>query len=839
MNERCVRPCIALFLASTLLQLSALGQTPANSAGAGSSPSSEPDAQGIRDLGPYLRGQTLHFTEDAQALLEDSDWAHLAKLIKRTPDAAHSFPLDANSTGWLVGLRLAVTESAVELPRLISTLASSAPKPFMWDGQTLVDILPKEFSSGRAIGLNELGHVVGSYVRGDGEERPFLWWNQEFYDIQRYCWRDSDWRLQRAFDIADDGTIVGFGWHKDELRLFALDVGTLFSTGGGPEYPPGGGPFTNVGTMSPGTGLTPFNFVAPPLCITLGGEQESFGNWTCEFRPNGGTYAAIDCATSANAVIPAGSAEPKGIPIPTVLGRGGSYGLRIGDTIAGANGNAILAPFYPTNAEPDFIFDYALVLQDCDTNPVQQPSFIVQAIVNGATVYSQTVTKNCTDPYFNCSSAPTFYRNWSCWRIPLGNYIGQEVTIRLEATDCSNTGHFGYAYVDVPCNPKDLSLVAPDYVCQAAKLELDGTNNIWGEHHFWSIHELDLNGNPTHEEIMSWFPGPAGKFDITQFAAANGLTLTCGHKYNVKLAMNSECLGWVESTKVVRVECPVVDAGPDKDVCFDTSGTPPTSVLGNPQAFSGTAECPYTYEWKDDGGNIIGSTKIISVSPGSTTVYTLTVTDPCTGCTNSDTVKVDVLRDDMAVVITPTYMCLDFHIPPNMGTKLTASVPGYGGSLAEYSWTPGSRTGPTIYADPVSETTYTVTVTHPDGCVTMTASIVLPGEVPFALIAPNAFTPTGNINKEFIIWHLGMGPGLAPAYDAKEWELRLFSQAGPPFLVLKGKPPSGGIKNGDIKWDGKLNGSYVAEDVYVFKLWLLDCSDEWREVLTGHVSVIY
>ena len=45
------------------------------------------------------------------------------------------------------------------------------------------------------------------------------------------------------------------------------------------------------------------------------------------------------------------------------------------------------------------------------------------------------------------------YKNWSQVMIPLINYVGQNVTVKFETSDCNAGGHFGYAYVAVDCAP--------------------------------------------------------------------------------------------------------------------------------------------------------------------------------------------------------------------------------------------------------------------------------------------------------------------------------------------------------------------------------------------------
>ncbi len=83
---------------------------------------------------------------------------------------------------------------------------------------------------------------------------------------------------------------------------------------------------------------------------------------------------------------------------------------------------------------------------------------------------------------------------------------------------------------------------------------------------------------------------------------------------------------------------PTVDAGPDQTLtCSQLSVTLSASVAG------GTT--PYTYEWTDSSGTVVGNTEDITVSSAGT--YTLTVTG-ADGCSGSDSVTV---TDDRGQVV--------------------------------------------------------------------------------------------------------------------------------------------------------------------------------------------
>lgn len=845
----------SIVTATCLIALGSLGhasQGPGAFGGSGATGSAVPDAQGILDLGPFERGIVVHFGDDGWTLEPAGHWRELAELVAAgLPDAAHLVPMDSNSSGGLVGWLAASADTDVRSQNADAcrSHALGQVKPFVWNGGTLSELDVPTLFDGRALGVNEVGDAVGTFTSMDGTERAFLSWRGAWLDLQSYVAADSEWTLLAAHDVNDDGVVVGLGYRAGEAHLFALHLGTFLPSGGGPLYPPGGGPLVlgNVallGTLAPYP-RQPWMPVLPP-CFGLGAEFGDSGGWTCFNRASvSSPWTNVACALSGNAVVASGDPEPTCAPISVVSPRGGSFGLRIGDVQAGGRGHALEATFTPSVSEPNFDFDYALVLQVCPNNPVAQPRFVVEAWVGGTNVYSQTRSATCSDPYFdctqvNCGGAASTLRNWSCWSIPLGGYIGQSVTIHLEVDDCTLGGHYGYAYVDRPCNPLAVNLIAPAEICEGDPLILDGTNNFQVANHFWSIHEFDANWNPVSAEVMSWFPGPAGIFDISAFAAANGLVLKCGFNYKVKLALPSECVGWMETTKHVKVNClPPALAGPDRDACYSLGSGATVVTLGDPNAPTSGA-CDYVFVWKDEQGQIVGSTPTIAVLATSTATYTLTVTEPCTGCFATDTVTVHVLRDDLQVIITPSYFCLD-TIPMQMSTWLTASVPGYGGYLATYSWSP-SGTGATILAEPPTETTYTVTVTHPGGCVTLSASIVVPAGGVGPLAIPNAFSPNGDgVNDTWNVIHVGMGLGEKPAYDSRAYRLWIFNGWGEQLRYIeKTAAVNDALANGEIEWDGRDDDGVlvILNDVYVYRLELLDCDGNWSAPIIGHIVVL-
>jgi hypothetical protein len=57
-----------------------------------------------------------------------------------------------------------------------------------------------------------------------------------------------------------------------------------------------------------------------------------------------------------------------------------------------------------------------------------------------------------------------WWRNWTTIGIPLNTFIGQCITIQFTSSDCSQGGHYGYAYIDGDCDPLVLLTSSPS-VC--------------------------------------------------------------------------------------------------------------------------------------------------------------------------------------------------------------------------------------------------------------------------------------------------------------------------------------------------------------------------------------
>ena len=169
--------------------------------------------------------------------------------------------------------------------------------------------------------------------------------------------------------------------------------------------------------------------------------------------------------------------------------------------------------------------------------------------------------------------------------------------------------------------------------------------------------------------------------------------------------------------------------------CITTSGTITAS----------STTAGVTYSWVGTGIVSGGATSVPTVNSVGT--YTVTVTDPNNGCTNTATVSVT-----------------NNGVLPNVtqGSPLTLNCTVSSGTISAsstttgvtYNWTGTGIVsgGTTSTATVISSGTYTVTVTDPNnGCtntstVTVTSSAVLPNVTPGAPLTLNCITTSGTIS---------------------------------------------------------------------------------------------
>jgi hypothetical protein len=181
---------------------------------------------------------------------------------------------------------------------------------------------------------------------------------------------------------------------------------------------------------------------------------------------------------------------------------------------------------------------------------------------------------------------------------------------------------------------------------------------------------------------------------------------------------------------------PVIDAGEDQEICE-----------GYEVTLSGTGAGGGSYDWS--GGVIDGE----AFMPAVTTVYTLTGTDD-NGCVNTDDVTVNVNPSP------PVDAGPDVSICNGDGLTLTGTGAGIGGT---YDWSDGIADGTSFV--PLVTTTYTVTGTSENGCISTDDITVTVNGLPEVIFSTDDLLGCAPYKVQFNVsspgasfeWHFGDG----------------------------------------------------------------------------------
>ncbi len=212
---------------------------------------------------------------------------------------------------------------------------------------------------------------------------------------------------------------------------------------------------------------------------------------------------------------------------------------------------------------------------------------------------------------------------------------------------------------------------------------------------------------------------------------------TTSGAYNVSLTVASDagCLDTIVNAININ-PLPVANAGNDDDICPGFSAT----LTGS----GGTQ-----YLWTPGGMN----TASITVSPASTTLYTLQVTD-ANGCVNTD---------EAQVIVNPVPAAnagIDRDICFGESTTLVAT------GIGDYTWTPGNVNTANYTISPGATSTYTVRVVNVYGCEDSDEVLVRVNPLPVS-----SFSSTGPVCQYSNVSFTDLSSISSGSISGWEWDL--------------------------------------------------------------------
>ncbi len=229
----------------------------------------------------------------------------------------------------------------------------------------------------------------------------------------------------------------------------------------------------NLRAPSIGTNPTPLNCGSP---CTNPGFEAGTGFWdyysaaACASSTSDPCSLVAGFSSSAHVIQTVGGFDPiVGAALPVVPAGGGSSSLMLGDgPVTGGNASRASISFTVSAANANFTYRYACVLQDPTSGHAdpERPYFNVHLRDgSGALIMCGEYMAMAKPPIAGFFLAPgytdVYYRPWTTVVVPLSSYIGQCVTIQFTSSDCSQGGHYGYAYIDGDCDPLTILTSSP------------------------------------------------------------------------------------------------------------------------------------------------------------------------------------------------------------------------------------------------------------------------------------------------------------------------------------------------------------------------------------------
>lgn len=378
--------------------------------------------------------------------------------------------------------------------------------------------------------------------------------------------------------------------------------------------------------------------------------------------------------------------------IPVVNPSGGPASVRLNGAVANyraAKLNYLMA-LNPNNKS--FSVSYALVLENGGHQPYEQPYFSVRvtdqngALVPGCSQYTITCSPQVTvptsplyDPLWKQSSITydALYRPWQTFAFDFSNYPAiTSVNVEFYVGGCSQSGHWGYAYVDAQCSQGG-----------AVASFCAGSNT-------------SVLTAPGGYSTYQW-TGPAGPVSVANggnTATATISPVSAGQVFTCAVTAPNGCSS-VFTTTISITTVSVTGIGSTPSCQNGNSGTAYVSAIGS--------SLGYSYQWLNSSGATVGtnSTTATGLSPGT---YSVIVSSPQCGSATA-TVAVGI-SPPMFYSLTSNYCGTVAWITKNGGSNYKWYTANPVGLIA------GATTPTLTINNPVNGAQYLLCYTTATGC---------------------------------------------------------------------------------------------------------------------------
>lgn len=370
------------------------------------------------------------------------------------------------------------------------------------------------------------------------------------------------------------------------------------------------------------------------LCPSnLNFETGDFRGWECRYGSASNVLPLpnVGVVTGRHTIIGAGAGTDPYGNFPQLCPNGSNFSVKLGNAQVGGQAESISYTYTIPAGLTVFsmLFNYAIVLQNPNHTPVEQPRFRARIIdvLTGNPI-------NCVNfDFISSASLPgflpspvvpgVFYKDWTPISINLNAYIGKTIKIEFVTADCTPGGHFGYAYVDVNTNCN--GVISGNFICPGdTSLTLSAP---------YGFSNYRWYSDPSFSTLLS----------NTQSLYLNPVPLA-GSVYPV-IVDPYPGFGCVDTLYgIIQVGArPAANAGPDATACKNGQvqlGAPPNPI--------------YSYQWTPSSqvSNVNASNPFAwTLSPGPEQ-FIVKTTDILTGCIAYDTTYVSTKKVDTAITVT-------------------------------------------------------------------------------------------------------------------------------------------------------------------------------------------
>lgn len=141
-----------------------------------------------------------------------------------------------------------------------------------------------------------------------------------------------------------------------------------------------------------------------------------------------------------------------------LLPAGESRVIKLGNEQVNAQAEAITYRFIVDKDHSVLLLKFAVVMEDPGHGVVEQPRFVVRItdkdgnLLEDCAQYDVSAGGNIPGfQSYNGSYTPVRWRDWTNVGLDMTRFIGSEVQVQFITYDCSQYGHFGYAYFTAQC----------------------------------------------------------------------------------------------------------------------------------------------------------------------------------------------------------------------------------------------------------------------------------------------------------------------------------------------------------------------------------------------------